>query len=99
MRNDRAVKVLAAQVRERLFHEASGPPGTFEEFMFLPFHLRMRERVRDRIRYCIRRAVTPNANDWALLPLPTSFYPLYYVLRPIRFAGKYGRRVVERFAR
>lgn len=96
---DPVARSLAAEARARLFSEADGRPGVFEESMFHPFHIKMRERARDRARYCIRLAVTPNVADWKLLSLPPLLSPLYYVLRPVRLAGKYGRRVIKRFVR
>lgn len=96
---DPVVGALAADVRERLLWEADGLPGIFEESMFHPFRLRMRERLRDRVLYCVHTAVTPTVADWELLSLPPLLSPLYYVLRPVRLAGKYGRRMVERFVR
>ena len=84
---DPAVKRLAAQVRERLFRETHSLPGIFKRNIFL---LKARERIGDRIRYCVHKAVTPNPADWSFLPLPASLFPLYYLLRPIRLARNYG---------
>jgi Uncharacterised nucleotidyltransferase len=85
---DAAVKALAAQVHERLFREANGLPGLCEASLF---HLRARERLRDRIHYGVRLAMTTTPGDWALLPpLPASLFPLYSLWRPVRLAGKYG---------
>ena len=74
------VRALARQVRERLFRETEGSQEVFEEEpYFLPFHLQMMERQRDRIRYCARQAITSISKDWALRALPTSLF--YHVLR------------------
>jgi hypothetical protein len=96
---DPVARSLAADVRERLFSEADGQPGIFEDSMFHPFYVRMREQLRDRVRYCIRSAMTPGEADWEFLSLPPLFSPLYYVLRPVRLTGKYGRRMVARYVR
>lgn len=90
---------LAAEVRYRLFRGVGDRPELFEESVFHPLRLRMRERLRDRVRYCIRTAMTPGVADWEYLSLPPLLSPLYYVLRPLRLGGKYGRRMVERFVR
>jgi hypothetical protein len=82
---DPSVKALSAQVRGQLFREADNPPNIFEEALF---YLRARERLQDRIRYCIRRTVTTTPNDWTL-PLPASLFFLYYLLRPARLISKY----------
>jgi hypothetical protein len=90
---DPTVKVLAREVHERLSWEVnnSPPPVAFGE---IPFHLRMRERLRDKIWYLVDAAMTPTVNDWRLLPLSVYFFPAYYVVRPIRLTGKYGRRLL-----
>lgn len=90
---DPSVKALAAQVRERLFREADNPPGILESSLF---HLRARERMRDKVRYCVQLAMVPNHLDWGL-PLPASLYFLYYILRPIRLTSKFGRGLLRRF--
>lgn len=96
---DPVVESLAADVRERLFSDVDNPPGLFEESIFHPFCFKMRERLRDKIRYFMRAALTPGVKEWAILPLPPPLFPLYYALRPVRLAGQYGRRIVERFVR
>jgi hypothetical protein len=93
---DPTVKALAGQVHERLFREANGSLGAFEELPLYPFHLRARERLRDKLRYCIYRATAITLEDLMLLPLPGYLYPLYYIIRPIRLAGKYGKRFSKR---
>lgn len=91
---DAALQPLAAQVCAHLFREADNPPSASA---WVVFYLKMRERFRDRMEYrlhyaqqYLRIAVTPNANDHALLPLPAFLSPLYYLLRPIRMMRMYG---------
>jgi Uncharacterised nucleotidyltransferase len=83
---DPIVQALAGKVRERLFLEPHVPPGVFDR---IRFHLRAREHVRSRLQYGLRLATTLSPGDWAI-PLPTWLFPCYYLLRPIRLAGKYG---------
>ncbi len=90
---DPMVVSLARQVRQWLFLDPSERPGSLESCLF---HLRARERTQDRVRYCVRLAVTTTPGDWALVRLPSSLFPLYYVLRPIRLAGKYGLELLKR---
>lgn len=59
------------------------PDGQLHRFL-----LRLRERPADRARYALRLVTTPGAGEWKWIELPAALYPLYYVLRPIRFAGK-----------
>jgi len=80
-------------VQSALFRHTPGPPRDRAELS--PFHLRAQERWRDRLRYCARVALTPTPGDWAWLRLPDALYPLYYVLRPIRLAVKYGARLIR----
>jgi hypothetical protein len=82
---DPPVRALAAQVRGQLFREADNPPNIFEEALF---YLRARERLYHRVRYCIRRTLTPTSKDW-MLPLPASLFFLYYLLRPARLIGEH----------
>jgi hypothetical protein len=91
---DPAVRTLARRVQERLFRP-SGSPRRFSEVMFRPIHVQMRERLRDKVRYCVRSATTHTVGDWMALPLPRPLFPLYYVLRPIRLVGKYGGRLFK----
>jgi len=90
--NDAEVKHLAAATGARFFQKPFRPAGTFERFRF---HLRARERWRDRMRFCLRRALTPTLDDWAFVSLPDFLFPLYYALRPIRLAGQYGLRLLD----
>jgi hypothetical protein len=55
------------------------------------FSLHGRERWRDRFRYVTRLGLTPNPQDWALLPLPSALSPLYFLVRPLRLLGRTAR--------
>lgn len=93
VRADRVIVSLARQVRARLFLEPEHGPGLFAGALF---HLRARERRRDRLRYCLRLATVTTAEDWALLPLPASLSFVYSVIRPFRLVGAYGLRPLRR---
>jgi Uncharacterised nucleotidyltransferase len=97
VRADPAVKELTGQVSEQLFSDATGVSGLFGGAYFHPLHLKMNERLPDKIRYCARAATTQTVEDWELLSLPDFLFPLYYVLRPLRLVGKYVRRLLKRF--
>jgi hypothetical protein len=94
VQTDPAVRTLARRVQERLFR-TSGSPKRFSEVMFRSIHVQMRERLRDKVRYCVRSATTHTVGDWMALPLPRPLFSLYYVLRPIRLVGKYGGRLFK----
>jgi hypothetical protein len=61
----------------------------------VPFHLRVRERTRDRLRYVLHLAITPGIADWMAVPLPPFLRPTYYLLRPCRLLRRYGLRVIR----
>lgn len=92
--DDAMVKRLAGQVKQRLFETSNGSsPGLWETSLF---HLKARERLSDRICYCSRLATSTTPGDWTLRPLPDSLHPLYYLIRPIRLAAKYGLKPFKR---
>ena len=79
VRADPAAQSLAEQVYGRLFAEADQPEGVVRHFVF---RTKVRERRRDRASSCLyllRRTVTPNARDRALIRLPGPLGFLYYV--------------------
>ncbi len=99
VRQDGAVEGLARQVYGWLFQSRNLPRGFSErgeDNTFSRFHLAIRERFKDKIRYCARVTMTPNPADWTVLSLPTSLWPLYYVLRPLRLTGRYAHQIVPR---
>jgi hypothetical protein len=72
---------MADQVCERLFVGPEAAPGQFE---LTRFRLRSRERVRDRLTYCLRRALSPTYKDFETLSLPPLLEFLYPLVRPFR---------------
>jgi hypothetical protein len=54
-------------------------------------HLRMRERMADRLRYCFWLAVTPTPQDWLEHPFPPGLHWAHYLLRPWRLVAKHAR--------
>src|ERR1044072_4368373 len=90
VQQDRVVTKLVEQVRTRMFATDPAAPGLFDE-AFL--QLRMRERGRDKFMSGVRLATSPRVYDWMSLTLPRRLFFLYYPLRPVRLAGKYGARL------
>ena len=84
---DSSIQALAVRVREQLSHYENGPVGTLQRSLF---NLKVTERLQDRIHYCLRSAFHPSVVDWQAFPLPRSLFFLYYVIHPLRVAGKYG---------
>jgi len=91
---DPIVEKLARQVKKDLFGEPVGSTNLIEQTFF---HLKARERTRDRIRYGYGVTMTTTAGDWASFPLPGLLFPLYRFIRPIRLTGKYGGRLLKDF--
>jgi len=105
--NHPGLEPLTRWVLARLFFEGD------EHFLGTQkhiFHMKMRERWRDRIPYLLlllslmRERLTPNQRDRDLLPLPPVLSFLHYLTRPIRLCWEYGaeslaslQRLLRRF--
>jgi hypothetical protein len=89
---DRTVGALKELLQQRLFLETK-PSGLFENALF---HLNARERLRDRIRYCLRLAMTTTARDWTAAQIPPLLSFLYCPIRAIRLTKKYGPSLLKR---
>jgi hypothetical protein len=92
VQKDTVVSTLAEQVQQRLFAQDLPMSGILDGALL---QLRMRERKRDRLRSSLRLAATPRVYDWMFLPLPDRLFFLYYLLRPLRLAGKYGVKLLQ----
>jgi hypothetical protein len=82
---DSLVKSLAAKMNRILFPEPNFSRKDFECFLL---QTKIWGRLRDKVRYCLGRLMTPNAADWTL-PLPAFLFFLYYFIRPIRLLRTY----------
>jgi hypothetical protein len=81
VRKETILKRLASDVCELLFVRPTDVVGQFELTMF---RLRSRERLRDRLTYCFKRALAPTYKDIETWTLPRSLEFLYPLVRPIR---------------
>jgi hypothetical protein len=93
---DPSATLLAGEVAGRLL---SGDAGFLDRSQEVSFHLRARERLRDRVRYIGRLGTTQTLGDWDLVRLPPGIEPLYRVIRPLRLLGKFGAPVIARSLR
>ena len=91
-RGDRAAQALASRVASQLF---SGSAQGRTDFDPWEVPLRSIEGARARMRYIVRRMLAPTMGDYELIPLPTSLFPLYWVIRPFRMAAQYGPRLLR----
>jgi hypothetical protein len=92
-KRDQVVTELSAQLRKRLFSLEPSACGILDG-SFL--QLRMRERRQDKLKSGVRLAAAPRVYDWMSVTLPRWLFFLYYPLRPLRLAGKYGARLLGR---
>ena len=89
--NDPTVTTIAKQVKEQLFTGPTDSTGMLNEARLL---ISLRERKRDQFKSLFRLLLTPRRGDWMWLTLPGPLGFLYYLVRPLRLAGKYGRRLL-----
>jgi hypothetical protein len=90
---DPVVKALATQVQQSLFQEQRRSDKALADAFF---HLRGMQRTGQRVRYCAYLALNPTMAEWTWLPLPSPLASLYFLLRPVRLTGKYGRQLWHR---
>jgi len=95
LRGDPAVRALGERVRIRMF-AGPHPPTVWER---RAFYWRVRERWHDRLRDFARALFTPTEPDWQVVRFPDSLFTLYYLIRPLRLAVKYGSRLLRSPAR
>jgi hypothetical protein len=86
---DATAERLARKIEEGLFQKSNGSAGIWRSSLF---YLKAKERLRDRVRYCADLALTTSPGDWAVVKLPRSLFPLYFLIRPFRLIKKYGIR-------
>lgn len=90
------VTILCKQVCERIFtiDHRSSTVNSLPKYLDTEknlFYFRVRERWQDKVPYflhLVKLALSPSVEDYKL-PLPKSLYFLYYLMRPLRLAGKY----------
>ncbi|HEV3086796.1 MAG TPA: nucleotidyltransferase family protein [Candidatus Elarobacter sp.] len=94
LRRDVAVAALTAVVESRLLD----PHDRHDTFVGMPwFHMRCRERLRDRLRYCVRGVFAPELDDALSVALPRVLFPLYWLVHPARVLALYGKAVARRW--
>ncbi len=81
-RRDPTVAALVPRLLGALFSGREGARVPFFNDWIVP--LRAIARPRARLAYVLDRALAPTFDDWKFAPLAAQFFPLYYLLRPIR---------------
>jgi hypothetical protein len=82
-------RARALQVSARLFQELRSDPDPFSMVLF---HIRMRERLRDKVLYVLRAAASPTYPEFDAFPLSTPFLFLYPLMLPLWRLLKHGSR-------
>jgi len=103
-RDDPAIEMLTQKAVNQILCQKYNPPDISNEHS-LPdireelFYLHARERLADRARYYLRRAVTPGMEDWKYVDLPDSLSSLYPFVRIRRLLGKYKLGIKKWFGK
>ena len=93
IRSDGTAVAIAERFQQKLFAQKNESRSLLQSAML---HASMRERMRDRFRSCVCLATTPRVFDWMSISVPDHLFFLYYPLRPIRLAGKYATKLMQR---
>jgi hypothetical protein len=84
---DRVVGGLVKLIRHRLFKGSDNPPGVLQTCLF---YIRIRERFRDKARFCFRTLSRPIPGEWDRLALDGSCDRLTNVIRHVFLGFSYG---------
>ena len=94
---DPKVQKLAMALYKNLFLKDGGSPKNEINPKFSFFHLQVRERLSEKVRYALHLATNPTKEDWRLLSLPAFLSALHYVFRPLRLATGFGEVLLRRY--
>ncbi len=81
-----AVAALAETAKRTMFDEEARAQSLAAQ---IRFHTRSKDRLRDRLGYCARLALTTTPVDWRALELPAPLSFAHALVRPLRLARKY----------
>jgi hypothetical protein len=94
--SDKILAKTARIIRDRLFSKDPSANGIGDWYVY---HLNLKEKRLDRAKlhmfylaWYFKIIFRPNSADKTTFALPTSFYPLYFVLRPARLLFNYFTR-------
>ena len=88
IQNESALPPLVATVSRGMFRDGDSPSSLGQQVEASLFHLRVRERNADRLRYLFW-AAAPNMRDWNHSRLPRSLSFLLVLSRPVRLLRKH----------
>jgi hypothetical protein len=84
------LRKTAGMIRANLLTNM-GVPNQLQKFRW---KLRFLSR-KDAYLSLARAAFVPTISDWRAFEVPDAFYPVYYLLRPVRLLAKYSRRAED----
>jgi Uncharacterised nucleotidyltransferase len=92
--DDSQVRSLARDVRLRIAepHDEDPIEGQI-------FNLKLKERLRDKVRYVLLQCTQYSGEEERFLPLPSALSFMYIFVRPIWLLRRYGVSVMKRFIR
>jgi hypothetical protein len=90
---DPAIPALRSQAKKNLFADPRGSLVLAASW----FHLRTKERLKDKLDYLRIRALIPTVEDWQWVYLPDRLYWVYFLLRPLRIASQLLQRDFSKF--
>ena len=93
---DSAIKKIADEIYEAIFHENDNLSGNSRNSDFSSFHMKVRDRLTEKARYGLFLTLKPTREDWRKFPLPASLSFLHYLLRPIRLIRGFAESLVKR---
>jgi len=87
VRADAVADLIAGQIQQNLLSRTASPLGARATF---DYRRHMLPGSLAGLRYAVRLATAPAADDWQSMRLPRPLAPLYAALRPLRLLKKYG---------
>ena len=83
---DPKIESLAIEVYRNLFHNNDASKNSDISSKFSSFHIKVQDRLSEKIRSIVRIVIYPTKMDWRRFPLPASISFLLYLLRPARLS-------------
>lgn len=87
------LKYIAESIAKKMFAIAETPGKEMSYREYVVFHYHIMDNRLDWLRYCLKSLYNPTHSDWLWLQLPASLSIVYYLLRPLRLARKYGLKL------
>jgi hypothetical protein len=97
IKEDPKVHKLAMALYENLFLKDGGLPKNEISLKFSSFHMQVRERLSEKIRYALHLATNPTKEEWRLLSVPAFLSSIHYLYRPLRLATELGGVLFKKY--